>query len=88
MNAADLTALGLEHGDLVDVESVVDSTRTLRMVGLTAVAHEISRGSVATYYPEANVLVPLSWHDERSGTPSYKCVPVLISKAHDFSRNA
>ena len=84
MNEADLAALGLEHGDLVDVESAVDSTRTLKMPGLTAVAHAISRGSVATYYPEANVLVPLSWHDERSGTPSYKCVPVRVSKAGDF----
>ncbi len=60
--------LGLEHGDVVDIESVVDGTRTLTMKALTAVAHEISRGSVATYYPEANVLIPLSWHDERSGT--------------------
>jgi hypothetical protein len=51
------------------------------MAGLTAVAHEISRGSVGAYYPEANALVPLSWHDERSGTPSYKCVPVRVSKA-------
>jgi anaerobic selenocysteine-containing dehydrogenase len=88
MNESDLAALGLEHGDLVDVESVVDSTRTLKMAGLTAVAHDISRGSVATYYPEANVLVPLSWHDERSGTPSYKCVPVVITKAAGYSRNA
>ena len=86
MNEADLTALGLEHGDRVDVESAVDGTRTLKMAGLTAVAHEISRGSVGAYYPEANALVPLSWRDERSGTPSYKCVPVRVSKASDFSR--
>ncbi len=81
MNEADLAALGIEHGDLVDVESVVDGTRTLKMERLTAVAHEIARGSVATYYPEANVLVPPSWRDERSGTPSYKCVPVRARRA-------
>lgn len=80
MNEDDLAALGIEHGDVVDVESVVDGTRTLKMERLTAVAHEIARGSVATYYPEANVLVPLSWRDERSGTPSYKCVPVRVMK--------
>ena len=78
MNEADLAALGIEHGDLVEVESVADGTRALKM-RLTAVAHEISRGSVATYYPEANVLVPLSWRDEQSGTPSYKCVPVRVT---------
>jgi molybdopterin-dependent oxidoreductase alpha subunit len=80
MNEDDLAALDIEHGDLVDVESVVDGTRTLKMERLTAVAHEISRGSVATYYPEANVLVPLSWRDEQSGTPSYKCVPVRVRR--------
>ena len=30
-------------------------------------------------YPEANVLVPLTYHDEQSGTPAYKSVPVRIS---------
>jgi hypothetical protein len=48
------------------------------MAGLTAVEHAISRGSVATYYPEANALVPLEWNDPRSGIPAYKSVPVRI----------
>jgi hypothetical protein len=54
--------------------------RTLRLAGLTAIAHDIARGSVAAYYPEANGLVPLGYHDPESGTPSYKSVPVRISR--------
>ena len=33
---------------------------------------------MAAYYPEANVLVPLDYIDEESGTPSYKSIPVRI----------
>jgi anaerobic selenocysteine-containing dehydrogenase len=50
-------------------------------MGLTAVAYDIAKGSVAAYYPEANVLVPLTYQDEQSGTPSYKSVPVRISRS-------
>jgi hypothetical protein len=35
-------------------------------------------GSIATYYPEANVLVALDHYDAKSGTPSYKSTPVLL----------
>ena len=80
MNAQDLADLGLAHGDLVDVETVA-AGRTLRMEGLTAVQYGISRGSAAAYYPEANVLAPLDYIDEESGTPSYKSIPVRVRRA-------
>ncbi|MEJ1963107.1 MAG: FdhF/YdeP family oxidoreductase [Gammaproteobacteria bacterium] len=82
MNEADLSALQLEHGDVVDIESLADGNRVLRMSGVTAVAYDIARGSVATYYPEANVLIPLAFQDPQSGTPSYKCVPVRIVRSN------
>ena len=78
-NEADLAIRKLEHGDVVDVETVLPSGVPLRLEGLTAVAYGIAPGSVAAYYPEANALVPLSYHDVQSGTPSYKSVPVRIS---------
>ena len=79
MNEADLATRKLKHGDLVDIETAFASDNRLRLVGLTAVSYDIARGSVATYYPEANALVPLTYHDHQSGTPSYKSVPVRIS---------
>ena len=80
MNAADLAAAGIEHGDLVEIATAIPSS-TLRAIRLTAVAHDIARGSLAAYYPEANGLVPLDYQDKESGTPSYKSVPVHIRKA-------
>lgn len=80
MNPEDLAEQGLEHGDLVDIETV-SPTRTLRLNGITAIEYSIARGSVAAYYPEANVLVPLDYIDKECGTPSYKSIPVRIRKA-------
>jgi molybdopterin-dependent oxidoreductase alpha subunit len=80
-NEEDLAARKLEHGDLVDVETALASGHPLRLVGLTAMVYDIARGSVAAYYPEANALVPLTYHDQLSGTPSYKSVPVRISRS-------
>ncbi|MBO9707503.1 MAG: FdhF/YdeP family oxidoreductase [Caulobacter sp.] len=77
VNAEDLASLGLEHGDRVDV--VAGPGRIL--AGQTALAHAISRGSVAAYYPEANCLVALDDHDKRSGTPSYKSIPVTLRRS-------
>ncbi|MBB3259309.1 molybdopterin-dependent oxidoreductase alpha subunit [Paraburkholderia bannensis] len=80
MNADDMAALGIEHGDLVDIETVT-SGRVLKMKNITAIVYSIARGSVAAYYPEANVLVPLDYIDKDSGTPSYKSVPVQVVRA-------
>lgn len=80
MNEQDLAERGLEHGDLVDIETVA-SGRKLRLPNITAIAYHIARGSVGAYYPEANVLVPLDYIDKESGTPSYKSVPVRIVRS-------
>lgn len=81
MNESDMSARGLEHGDLVDIETIV-AGRDLRLKGITAIAYEnIARGSVAAYYPEANVLVPLDFIDKESGTPSYKSIPVRVLRS-------
>ncbi|WPO42609.1 FdhF/YdeP family oxidoreductase [Tardiphaga sp. 42S5] len=78
VNEQDLARRGLSHGDLIDI--VLDrpdsAPRALRRV--TAVAYNIPQGSVAAYYPEANVLVSLDQHDLKSGTPAYKSIPIRI----------
>ncbi|WP_323023858.1 FdhF/YdeP family oxidoreductase [Castellaniella sp.] len=79
MNAEDLAAHGLVHGDRVDIETV-SSSRRLRLENITAIEYNIARGSVAAYYPEANVLVPLDYIDKECGTPSYKSIPVRIRR--------
>jgi anaerobic selenocysteine-containing dehydrogenase len=81
MNEDDLRARGLEHGDVVDIETMLPLAQPLCMREVTAIAFDIARGSVAVYYPEGNCLVPLDYHDPASGTPSYKSVPVRVSRA-------
>jgi len=81
MHADDLALCGIGHGDRVDIETDTGGARTLCLRGFTAIAHDIARGSVAAYYPEANALIPLEYHDEASGTPSYKSIPVIIRAA-------
>jgi molybdopterin-dependent oxidoreductase alpha subunit len=78
MNEQDLAANNLKHGDVIDIQTALPSFEHLRLVGFTAVAYDIARGSAAAYYPEANCLVPLSYQDKDSGTPAYKSVPVKI----------
>lgn len=80
MNEDDMAARGIEHGDLVDIETV-SANRQLRLNSITAIAYNIAPGSVAAYYPEANVLVPLDFIDKESGTPSYKSVPVHVVRS-------
>ena len=70
----------LDRGDLVQIETALPSAQPRRL-SLTAVAHDIARGSVAAYYPEANVLFPLDYQDKESGTPSYKSIPVRVQNA-------
>ncbi len=76
----DLAAQNIQHGDAIDVETALPNGTPLRLEGFTAIAYNIARGSVAAYYPEANGLVPLEYHDPQSGTPSYKSVPVRITR--------
>ena len=75
-NEEDLADLGLEAGDRVDV---LAGERILS--GQTLVAHPISRGSLAAYYPEANCLIPLDDYDRHSGTPAYKSIAVTLRRA-------
>ena len=46
--------------------------------GLVITPFALPDGCVGAYYPEANPLVPLWHHDQRSKTPASKAVPVLI----------
>ncbi|GAJ93093.1 FdhF/YdeP family oxidoreductase [Agrobacterium sp. SHOUNA12C] len=80
MNDGDLAANGLEHGDLVEISTALPSGGK-RQMKLTAISYDIARGSVAAYYPEANCLIPIDYQDKQSGTPSYKSLPVRITKA-------
>jgi molybdopterin-dependent oxidoreductase alpha subunit len=78
MNADDMAERHIESEALVEIESLADTERRRTVDGFKVKPYNIPRGSVATYYPETNNLMPLSHHDAKSKTPSAKSIPVLI----------
>ena len=79
MNARDVTRLGLAPGERVDLVS--RSGRIERSVSdFAVVPFTIPEGCVATYFPEANPLVPLESFAEKSRTPTSKSVPITIRR--------
>jgi molybdopterin-dependent oxidoreductase alpha subunit len=79
MNAADMRTRGIAEGDVVEMESLADGKRRI-VGGFWVKPHPIALGSVGAYYPETNPLLPLAFHDEKSGTPAAKSIPVLIRR--------
>jgi molybdopterin-dependent oxidoreductase alpha subunit len=77
MNEGDMRARRIAEGDLVEIESLADSKRRVGG-GFWAKAHSIAAGSIGAYYPETNPLLPLAYHDLKSGTPAAKSIPVLV----------
>ncbi len=78
MHEADMQAAGLKKGDTVALITDIDDDHLRRLGGLTVLPYAIPRGTVASYYPECNVLVPISHHDSLSKTPASKSVPVRV----------
>jgi molybdopterin-dependent oxidoreductase alpha subunit len=78
----DLADRGLEPGSIVDITShFADGVRTASR--FVAVPYAIPRGCCATYFPEANVLVPLGAVARKSNTPASKSVVVTIARAQE-----
>ena len=74
MSDADIGRLGLRDGERVTVVS-----ETGRLENIRISRYDVSSGSAAMYYPEANVLVPTRV-DDRSRTPGFKNVRVRIER--------
>jgi len=80
MHADDIAAAGLAAGGRVDLESCYGGeTRTVK--GFEVVAYDVPRGCAATYYPEANPLVPIDSVADGSNTPTYKSVRIRVRRA-------
>lgn len=80
MNPADIEEAGLVDGDTVRLVTDYDDGVDRFLGGLELIAYKLPRGTVASYYPECNVLVPISHHDSLSKTPASKSIPVKVLK--------
>ncbi len=80
MHEADILAARLMPGQRVDLRNRHGGTERIA-AGFMVAPYRIPRGCVATYFPEANVLVPIDTVAARSNTPASKHVVVSIAAA-------
>lgn len=80
MNEDDMKKEGLQPMDVVNLIGGYQGERRTAYRFL-AIPYPIPSGCVATYFPEANVLVPLKSKADISNTPTSKSVVVTIEKA-------
>tara|TARA_B110000902_G_scaffold215662_1_gene248188 strand:- start:156 stop:2447 length:2292 start_codon:yes stop_codon:yes gene_type:complete len=79
MNIEDMKKLGLQKLDVVDLTSHFKSEKR-EAKGFLAIPYSIPKQCTATYFPEANVLVPLKSTADISNTPTSKTVIITIKK--------
>tara|TARA_Y100000590_G_scaffold470775_1_gene670335 strand:+ start:146770 stop:149037 length:2268 start_codon:yes stop_codon:yes gene_type:complete len=80
MNEEDMKEKGLEQGLQVDLESEFNGKKR-RAERFFVVAYDIPRKCVATYFPEANPLIPVDSYANKSMTPTSKSVIISIEKS-------
>ena len=76
IHPADLEAMNLKAGDRADLVGEFDDGVERIAEDFRFVPYDIPRGSVAGYYPELNVLVPLASAGKESDTPTSKSIMV------------
>ena len=77
LNEQDIEAAGLRARQLVDLVSHFNGEERVAPQ-FAVVPYDIPRGCAATYFPEANVLVPVGSVAEKSNTPASKSVVISI----------
>ena len=77
MNGEDMQDAGISQGTIVDITSHFKG-KTRNSKSWRVVQYDIPRGNVATYFTEANSLVPLESVAEGSNTPTSKSVSVSV----------
>lgn len=80
LNPDDMSASGLSEGTLVDLISNYDNEERFARA-FRVVPYSIPRRCAATYFPEANVLVPVQYFADKSHTPASKSVVITIRPA-------
>ncbi|MDR9803112.1 FdhF/YdeP family oxidoreductase [Rhizobium hidalgonense] len=80
IHPAELAAMNAEAGDRVDVIGEHDDGIERIAENFRLVPYDIPRGSIAGYYPELNVLVPLGSAGKESDTPTSKSIMVSFRR--------
>lgn len=80
LNPEDMRTRNIKPLQRIDLHSHYgDEKRTAP--NFQAIPYNIPAGSAATYFPEANTLVPINSQAKVSGTPTSKCVEISLTVA-------
>jgi anaerobic selenocysteine-containing dehydrogenase len=86
LNEEDIDSLGLKNGTRADLISRYNGEERVAR-NFTVVSYSIPRRCAATYFPEANVLVPVSYFADKSHTPASKSVVISIRRSDETSHH-
>jgi molybdopterin-dependent oxidoreductase alpha subunit len=81
MNQMDMNRASLKERDIVNLYNFTDGRQRVAK-NFIAIAYPIPEKCCATYFPEANVLVPLSTVADKSNTPCSKQVVIKLEKVN------
>jgi molybdopterin-dependent oxidoreductase alpha subunit len=79
MNPTDMDKNGFKKGDKVSIVSNYDQ-KERRAANFICVPYNIPTSNIATYFPEANAVIPYNHFADKSQTPISKSVIVKIEK--------
>ena len=79
MNSQDMLEIEISEKQCVNLVCREDGEER-RVRNFRVISYEIPRGCIATYFPEANPLVPLSKNAIKSHTPASKSIICSIEK--------
>ncbi len=82
MNPADMKTRNLKSKEVVHLKSNYDSVER-RAKKFIVIPYDIPEGCVATYFPEANALIPYDQFADKSKTPISKSVRITIEKIQE-----
>jgi molybdopterin-dependent oxidoreductase alpha subunit len=82
MNSEDICEAGLQQGQIVDLASYYEAEERVARRFMVA-PFNIPRGCAATYFPEANVLVPINSTADRSNTPTSKSIVIRVTPSKE-----
>ena len=83
MNEYDIKEQGFEEGDRVDLFNHHNDRERVAK-NFIIIPFSIPKGCTATYFPEANVLVPIDSVAEKSNTPTSKMVILRLRKHEEL----
>ncbi|WP_281613632.1 FdhF/YdeP family oxidoreductase [Flammeovirga sp. SubArs3] len=79
INKDQAAEMNLNKFDVVDIVSNYDDTER-RAKNFLIIPYDIPRGNLASYFPEANVVIPIDQFADISNTPISKSVKVTLEK--------